>query len=103
MCCHYCGKSISPWYKGMPKGGQTGSLSRQGGGGGGGNKPKIQSCPHCKVASEMITFFSIFLLQFLFQKPLPRCAICLVNMGTGSGTTGANVDAVPDPSKVSTA
>lgn len=47
VCCHYCGKSVSPWYKGMPRGGQTGSLSRQGGGGG--NKPKIQSCPHCKV------------------------------------------------------
>ena len=59
VCCHYCGKSISPWYKGMPKGGQTGSLSRQGGGGGG-NKPKIQSCPHCKVASEMITFSLVF-------------------------------------------
>ena len=49
MCCHFCGKPVSPWYKGMPKGGQTGSLSRQGGGGG--NKPKIQSCPHCKVMS----------------------------------------------------
>ena len=48
VCCHYCGKSISPWYKGMPKGGQTGSLSRQGGAGG--NKPKVQACPHCKVS-----------------------------------------------------
>ena len=29
---------------------------------------KLQSCPSCK-------------------KPLPRCAVCLVNMGTASGTT----------------
>ena len=51
VCCHYCGKSISPWYKGMPKGGQTGSLSRQGGAGG--NKPKVQACPHCKVSCQL--------------------------------------------------
>jgi len=70
VCCHFCGKSISPWYKGLPRGGQTGSLTRQGVGG---NKPKIQSCPYCK-------------------KPLPRCAVCLVNMGTASGTSGVNLD-----------
>jgi len=73
VCCHFCGKSVSPWYKGLPKGGQTGSLSRQGGGG---NKAKIQSCPSCK-------------------KPLPRCAVCLVNMGTASGTTGHNPEMKP--------
>jgi len=65
VSCHYCGKSVSPWYKGLPKCGKTGSLSRQGGAA---NKVKLQSCPSCK-------------------KPLPRCAICLVNMGTASGTT----------------
>ena len=70
VCCYFCGKSISPWYKGLPKGGQTGSLTRQGVGG---NKPKIQSCPYCK-------------------KPLPRCAVCLVNMGTASGTNSANIE-----------
>ena len=53
VCCHYCGKSISPWYKGMPKGGQTGSLSRQGGAGG--NKPKVQACPHCKVRCQLLS------------------------------------------------
>jgi len=73
VCCHFCGKSVSPWYKGLPKGGQTGSLSRQGGGG---NKAKIQSCPSCK-------------------KPLPRCAVCLVNMGTASGTTVHNPEVKP--------
>jgi len=73
VCCHFCGKSVSPWYKGLPKGGQTGSLSRQGGGG---NKAKIQSCPNCK-------------------KPLPRCAVCLVNMGTASSTSGLNFDNKP--------
>lgn len=72
VCCYFCGKSISPWYKGLPRGGQTGSLTRQGVGG---NKPKIQSCPYCK-------------------KPLPRCAVCLVNMGTASGTSGANIEHV---------
>lgn len=65
VSCHYCGKSVSPWYKGLPHAGKTGSLSRQGGGA---NKVKLQSCPSCK-------------------KPLPRCAVCLVNMGTASGTT----------------
>ena len=55
VCCHYCGKSISPWYKGMPKGGQTGSLSRQGGAGG--NKPKVQACPHCKVSKVKVLIY----------------------------------------------
>ena len=72
VCCYFCGKSISPWYKGLPRVGQTGSLTRQGVGG---NKPKIQSCPYCK-------------------KPLPRCAVCLVNMGTASGTSGTNIEHV---------
>ena len=77
VSCYFCGKSISPWYKGLPRGGQTGSLTRQGVGG---NKPKIQSCPHCK-------------------KPLPRCSVCLVNMGTASGTNGANIDNVTNSLK----
>jgi len=73
VSCHFCGKSISPWHKGMPRGGKTGSLSRQGGAG----KQKLQSCPHCR-------------------KPLPRCAVCLVNMGTASGTILVNPDVKPD-------
>jgi len=73
VCCHFCGKSVSPWYKGLPRGGHTGSLSRQGGGG---KQAKIQSCPNCK-------------------KPLPRCAVCLVNMGTASGTTTLNPEVKP--------
>ena len=71
MCCYYCGKSVSPWYKGMPKGGQTGSLSRQGGGGGG-NKPKTQSCPHCKVRKyiRLKSLRSYLLDTLLFIDPI---------------------------------
>lgn len=64
VSCHYCGKSVSPWYKGLPRVGKTGSLQRTGGAA---NKVKLQSCPSCK-------------------KPLPRCSVCLVNMGTASGS-----------------
>ena len=31
VSCHYCGKSVSPWYKGLPRVGKTGSLQRTGG------------------------------------------------------------------------
>lgn len=61
IACNYCGKSISNW--GRNRIGKTGSLSRTGSVQ---NKSKAQACPSCR-------------------KPLPRCAVCLVNMGTMSG------------------
>lgn len=65
VVCHFCGKSIGSAKKGSNRGmvSNTSSLSRQAG-----NKAKTQACPNCR-------------------KPLPRCAVCLVNMGTDSGNT----------------
>ncbi|XP_013399099.1 GATOR complex protein MIOS-like isoform X2 [Lingula anatina] len=58
--CNFCGKSISS------------SANRRNqflsyGGGPAANKPKVTACPGCR-------------------KPLPRCALCLIHMGTSSGT-----------------
>ncbi|KAL1463656.1 hypothetical protein WDU94_015390 [Cyamophila willieti] len=78
VSCNFCKKSISAYLQGMKKG-------ATGGVGGGGNKfnmstaaaakystspnkHKITSCPHCR-------------------KPQPRCAVCLVNMGTSASHT----------------
>ncbi|KAJ8676074.1 hypothetical protein QAD02_011860 [Eretmocerus hayati] len=62
ISCNFCGKSISASMQGLsrargPFGGRIGSTS---------NKPKMSACPSCR-------------------KPLPRCAICLMHMGTVSG------------------
>jgi len=61
IACNFCGKSIS--HAGKPRTSKTGSLNRQSTVQ---NKSKAQACPSCR-------------------KPLPRCAVCLVNMGTMSG------------------
>ncbi|XP_012282534.1 GATOR complex protein MIOS-B [Orussus abietinus] len=61
ISCNFCGKSISAYMQGLSRTrgpfGRLGSTS---------NKLKMTSCPSCR-------------------KPLPRCAICLMHMGTVSG------------------
>ncbi|CAH1238277.1 MIOS [Branchiostoma lanceolatum] len=66
VSCNFCGKSVSSNMlasgrtRGRPMGMRYGSPQ----------KSKISSCPGCR-------------------KPLPRCALCLMNMGTASGTIAA--------------
>ncbi|XP_058794718.1 GATOR complex protein MIOS-B [Phymastichus coffea] len=69
ISCNFCGKSISAFMQGLSRArgpfGRIGSTS---------NKLKMTACPSCR-------------------KPLPRCAICLMHMGTVSGlqvTTGTS-------------
>ncbi|KAG7207947.1 hypothetical protein KM043_009533 [Ampulex compressa] len=61
VSCNFCGKSISAFMQGLSRArgpfGRLGSTP---------NKLKMSSCPNCR-------------------KPLPRCAICLMHMGTVSG------------------
>ncbi|GLH08738.1 GATOR complex protein MIOS [Gryllus bimaculatus] len=66
ISCNFCGKSISAQMQGHSKG--RGSYVRLGASS---QKLKMSSCPQCR-------------------KPLPRCAICLVNMGTPSGLQNNN-------------
>ncbi|KAB0794498.1 hypothetical protein PPYR_11337 [Photinus pyralis] len=61
ISCNFCGKSISAFMQGLNRG--RGTFSRMGGTP---NKLKMSSCPNCR-------------------KPLPRCAICLMHMGTTTG------------------
>lgn len=56
VSCNFCGKSISAFMQGRGRG----LFARVP------NKSKITSCPNCR-------------------KPLPRCSICLLNMGSASG------------------
>ncbi|CAH0555566.1 unnamed protein product [Brassicogethes aeneus] len=61
VSCNFCGKSISAYLHGLNRGRtpfRLGSTT--------GNTVKISSCPNCR-------------------KPLPRCAICLMYMGTTTG------------------
>ncbi|KRT82737.1 hypothetical protein AMK59_4364 [Oryctes borbonicus] len=60
ISCNFCGKSISAFMQGLTRG--RGTFPRMGGA----NKMKMSSCPNCR-------------------KPLPRCAICLMHMGTTTG------------------
>lgn len=69
ISCNFCGKSISSFMQGLSRArgpfGRLGNTS---------NKLKMSACPGCR-------------------KPLPRCAICLMHMGTVSGlqmTTNAS-------------
>ncbi|XP_076291746.1 GATOR complex protein mio isoform X1 [Lasioglossum baleicum] len=70
VSCNFCGKSISAFMQGLSRArgpfGRLGSTP---------NKLKMSSCPNCR-------------------KPLPRCAICLMHMGTVSGLqmTTSNVN-----------
>lgn len=66
ISCNFCGKSVSAQMQGLSKG--RGSFVRLGASS---QKLKMSSCPHCR-------------------KPLPRCSICLVNMGTPSGLQSNN-------------
>lgn len=60
VSCNFCGKSISFSCSAMPHQGRGFS---QYGVSGSPTKSKVTSCPGCR-------------------KPLPRCALCLMNMGT---------------------
>lgn len=60
VSCNFCGKSISYSCSAMPHQGRGFS---QYGVSGSPTKSKVTSCPGCR-------------------KPLPRCALCLMNMGT---------------------
>ncbi|XP_077978834.1 GATOR2 complex protein MIOS-B-like [Glandiceps talaboti] len=62
ISCNFCGKSIA---SNMLTGSSRARLMTAGFGAGMSNKSKISSCPGCR-------------------KPLPRCALCLINMGTPS-------------------
>ncbi|KAJ8938879.1 hypothetical protein NQ318_016083 [Aromia moschata] len=61
VSCNFCGKSISAYMHGLNRG--RGQFQRMTGTA---NKVKMSSCPNCR-------------------KPLPRCAICLMHMGTTTG------------------
>lgn len=60
VACNFCAKSISAYMQGLAR--NRGPFARLGTTS---NRLKISSCPNCR-------------------KPQPRCAICLVNMGTPS-------------------
>ncbi|XP_069700640.1 GATOR2 complex protein MIOS [Periplaneta americana] len=66
VSCNFCGKSISAQMQGLNRNrsayARLGATSQ---------KLKMSSCPQCR-------------------KPLPRCAICLVHMGTPSGLQNNN-------------
>ncbi|XP_005999519.1 GATOR2 complex protein MIOS isoform X3 [Latimeria chalumnae] len=80
VSCNFCGKSISYSCSAMPHQGRSFS---QYGVGGSPTKSKVTSCPGCR-------------------KPLPRCALCLINMGTpvsswpGTGKSDEKVDLSKD-------
>lgn len=56
VSCNFCGKTLSPYMQGA----RGRAMQRFPG------KSKMSSCPNCR-------------------KPLPRCAVCLMHMGTASG------------------
>ncbi|GFG38305.1 hypothetical protein Cfor_12188 [Coptotermes formosanus] len=66
VSCSFCGKSISAQMQGIMR--NRGAYARLGATS---QKLKMSSCPQCR-------------------KPLPRCAICLVHMGTSSGLQDNN-------------
>ncbi|EFN84236.1 GATOR complex protein MIOS [Harpegnathos saltator] len=72
VSCNFCGKSIAAFMQGLSRArapfGRLGSTS---------NKLKMSACPNCR-------------------KPLPRCAICLMYMGTVSGLTTSSVNRSED-------
>ncbi|XP_017302881.1 GATOR complex protein MIOS-B-like, partial [Diaphorina citri] len=72
ISCNFCKKSISAYLQGMKKGGGgTGNkFSGPAKYAASPNKHKITSCPHCR-------------------KPQPRCAVCLINMGTSASYTSS--------------
>ncbi|XP_041039603.1 GATOR complex protein MIOS isoform X1 [Carcharodon carcharias] len=80
VSCNFCGKSISFSCSTMPHQGRSFS---QYGVSGSPTKSKVTSCPGCR-------------------KPLPRCALCLINMGTpvssclGTGKSDEKVDLSKD-------
>ncbi|XP_018335553.1 GATOR complex protein MIOS [Agrilus planipennis] len=73
VSCNFCGKSISAYMQGLNRG--RGPFSRMGSTA---NKLKMSSCPNCR-------------------KPLPRCAICLMHMGT---TMGKHINGDVDSNKL---
>ncbi|KAG9345209.1 hypothetical protein JZ751_009754 [Albula glossodonta] len=75
--CNFCGKSISYSCSAMPHQGRGFS---QYGVSGSPTKSKVTSCPGCR-------------------KPLPRCALCLMNMGTPVSSCPGKSDEKVDLSK----
>lgn len=73
VSCNFCGKSISAYMQANRGRAQYPRM------GGTANKLKLSSCPNCR-------------------KPLPRCVICLMHMGT---TTGVPDAAEADSNKLS--
>ncbi|XP_015608765.1 GATOR complex protein MIOS-B [Cephus cinctus] len=78
ISCNFCGKSISAYMQGLSR--ARGPFGRLGGTS---NKLKMSSCPSCR-------------------KPLPRCAICLMHMGTVSGlqTSTSNTNRSEEDNKL---
>uniref|UniRef100_A0A4W3HMV2 Missing oocyte, meiosis regulator, homolog (Drosophila) n=1 Tax=Callorhinchus milii TaxID=7868 RepID=A0A4W3HMV2_CALMI len=80
VSCNFCGKTISYSCSSIPHQGRSFS---QYGVSGSPTKSKVTSCPGCR-------------------KPLPRCALCLINMGTpvssclGTGKSDEKVDLSKD-------
>lgn len=72
VSCNFCGKSISYSCSAMPHQGRGFS---QYGVSGSPTKSKVTSCPGCR-------------------KPLPRCALCLMNMGTPVSNCPGNLSPV---------
>ncbi|XP_034247778.1 GATOR complex protein MIOS-A isoform X2 [Thrips palmi] len=72
VSCNFCSKSVSAFMQGRGRG----LFARVP------NKSKITSCPNCR-------------------KPLPRCSICLLNMGSASGAysvkAGSTMNRTIDP------
>lgn len=72
VSCNFCGKSISYSCSALPHQGRGFS---QYGVSGSPTKSKVTSCPGCR-------------------KPLPRCALCLMNMGTPVSNCPGELDFV---------
>ncbi|XP_046677879.1 GATOR complex protein MIOS-like [Homalodisca vitripennis] len=75
VSCNFCGKSVSAYMQASSL--SRGQLARLGATS---NRLKMTSCPNCR-------------------KPQPRCAVCLVNMGTPAYYDG---NPSPSPSRPST-
>uniref|UniRef100_A0A7N5P1E3 GATOR2 complex protein MIOS n=1 Tax=Ailuropoda melanoleuca TaxID=9646 RepID=A0A7N5P1E3_AILME len=73
VSCNFCGKSISYSCSTVPHQGRGFS---QYGVSGSPTKSKVTSCPGCR-------------------KPLPRCALCLINMGTPVSSCPGTMQSVP--------
>ncbi|KAK9890772.1 hypothetical protein WA026_012117 [Henosepilachna vigintioctopunctata] len=69
VSCNFCGKSISACIQGLNR--PRGQFIRMGNAAN--NKLKVSSCPNCR-------------------KPLPRCAICLMHMGSKTESLNSDIE-----------